>query len=321
MEDRMEFESLRNRRWIQAFVVGAAVLVCSSGRPVPSSVQRIALRRHHGPASIHRQVNQTTSESYNWSGYAVTGAKGSVTDVKSSWRVPAVTCPHVHNLDSDGYASFWTGIDGWTSNTVEQIGTDSDCLNLLGTQTAPTYYAWFEFYPADSFLVGKYNNKTGACISDCVKPGDVITAEVESSTSGPKGPGPGHGPGPGGGLKFTATITDVTQGWTFSTTSTVPGAQQSSAEWIAETPFGCNTSSGYCPLPDFGIVDYGSFFTGVASTASATVGTSSGPIGSFGSNVQESVMVDYPSGTTVMAQPSNLKNSDSFSINWLNAGP
>jgi Peptidase A4 family len=73
------------------------------------------------------------------SGYAVTGAAGSVTDVKGSWVVPAV---QGSRPSTNQYASFWVGIDGFSSNTVEQIGTDSDCQN-----GAPTNYAWFEFYP------------------------------------------------------------------------------------------------------------------------------------------------------------------------------
>src|SRR5947207_1402920 len=71
--------------------------------------------------------------SSNWSGYSVEAAAHTVTDVKGSWIVPAVTV----NGTSTAYAAIWVGIDGSNSNTVEQIGTDSDQVNGVAV-----YYAW-----------------------------------------------------------------------------------------------------------------------------------------------------------------------------------
>jgi hypothetical protein len=270
---------------------------------------------------IHSRRDQTTSESYNWSGYAVTGSKGSVTDVKASWIVPAVTCGGT----PEGYSAIWTGIDGWTSNTVEQIGTDSDCVSPANTPNTPTYYAWFEFYPQDAFYIGDPDRQFHGYE---VSPGDTMSADVKLSAT--TGPGPGGrggriaGPaGHGGGPTFTLTISNQTKGWSFTTTSSVPGAQESSAEWIMETPFGCPTSSGYCPLSNFGTADYGDHYTFVPNTSFATIGSSTGPIGSFANKqVQQAVMVDYPSGTTTMAQPSSLlPDKASFWVSWLNVGP
>ena len=313
----------------------SAVVIGSNGHPVQIPARRVLLRQH-GPAKIHQRRDQTTSESENWSGYAVTGANGSVTDVKSSWVVPAVNCKATasNSLAPDGYAAFWTGIDGWTSSTVEQIGTDSDCVSPNGTPGTATYYAWFEFYPQNGFYIGDPDNNFKGFV---VKPGDVLSAEVKTTGGGaagpppppgrggpgPAGPGPG-GAGPGGALKFTLTISDSRSGfqeWTFSTSSMVPGAKQSSAEWIAETPSGCSTTSTFCPLADFVNVDYGSHYTGVLNTASATVGSATGPIGSFGNSVQQAIMVNAPSGANVMADPSPLLSSASFSVAWGNAGP
>lgn len=298
----------------RVMALAAVLLAGSSVDSLPPRVNATALQRHHLPIQIHRRRDQTVSESYNWSGYAVTGANGSVTDVKSSWVVPSVTCAGT----PDGYAAFWTGIDGWSSNTVEQIGTDSDCVNLEGTATGtPTYYAWFEFYPQDAYLIGNYSN-TGVCESDCIAPGDTISAEVKfsgSTTSGVR-----HHRG----SQFTVTITDETKGWSFTTSSTVAGAEQSSAEWIAETPYGCDTSSGFCELSDFGTVDYGEYYAdpSVANTSYATVAGVTGSIVSFGSSVQEAMMVSYPSGAAMMAQPSSLQDSGtSFTDTWGNEGP
>ena len=72
--------------------------------------------------------------------------------------VPTVSCSFL----SGTYAAVWVGIDGAGTDTVEQIGTDSNC-GILGAG----YYAWYEFYPQNSVT-----------ISDKVSSGDVISAQV-----------------------------------------------------------------------------------------------------------------------------------------------
>src|SRR5437870_4998940 len=64
-----------------------------------------------------------TVYSTNWSGYAAetnltAPAANAVTAVSGSWVVPQVTG------SSTGYSSVWVGIDGYSSATVEQIGTE-----------------------------------------------------------------------------------------------------------------------------------------------------------------------------------------------------
>src|SRR5438128_5122984 len=90
-----------------------------------------------------RTLTNGAATSTNWSGYAVTGPAGSVTDAKGSWIVPSVTCS-----SAASYSSFWVGIDGIGSNTVEQAGTDSDCQ--MGR---PTYYTCEQFYPVQAFMI------------------------------------------------------------------------------------------------------------------------------------------------------------------------
>jgi hypothetical protein len=302
---------------VMVIIVGV-LLLSVGGNPVRAKAKgkRIAARRHHLPMQLYQMRDQTTAESYNRSGYGVLGPSGSVTDVKASWVEPFVgsTCSSV----PDGYAAFWTGIDGWTSNTVEQIGTDSDCVNLEGTQTGtPTYYAWFEFYPQDSYLVGDYS-ENGICESDCVSPGDRISAEVRFG---------GWGIGRSrqrGGQQFILTITDQTRGWSFATSSSMPGALRTSAEWITEKPNGCPTAGGFCELSDFGIVGFGREFAPVFNgfTNYATVSGLTGTLGSFGASVQRAVLVNYPSGTTIMAHPFRLQDDGtSFLDDWHSAGP
>jgi hypothetical protein len=186
-----------------------------------------------------------TVESENWSGYAVTGS--SFTQAKGSWTVPAVNC----SVTRGTYSSFWVGLDGYSSNTVEQTGTDSDCNG-----SRPTYYAWYEFYPNPSELVRGLE----------ISPGNQITAEVSYS-----------------GGEFTITITNETTGRTYSKSSRVSGASRSSAEWIAEAPC-CTRAGGILPLSDFGTVFFG---PGNSATETSTSGT----ISVFGSNVQEITMI------------------------------
>ena len=141
---------MRRRFFCGAFVgvlVIAAAISASAGGAAPS--------RWHGP--IHMRTNSTST---NWSGYAVTG--GRYTRVSSSWTVPAVKC------SGTAYSSFWVGLDGDTSSTVEQTGTDSDCSG-----STPRYYAWYEMYP-----------KFPTNYSNLVKAGDHMSATVSTTGNG-----------------------------------------------------------------------------------------------------------------------------------------
>jgi hypothetical protein len=226
------------------------------------------------------RVGPATSQ--NWSGYAVTGPTGSVSDVTGSWVVPAVTCA----TGETSYAAFWIGIDGDASRTVEQIRTDADCQ-----QGVPTYYAWFEFFPFLPRLITTVP----------VAPGDVIAAEVryEATTH-----------------TFTLALMNITQQVPFTVARPFP-ARRTSAEWIAEAPAG---GGGVLPLANFGTVAYGADLTGIGATNTATINGTTGPIASFGPAVQPITMIS-PS-TAVKAQPSGLSDDGtSFAITWVSPGP
>src|SRR2546427_3366715 len=184
--------------------------------------------------SLGPRIRDPSSNSTNWSGFAVTAGSGAVSDAKGSWIVPTIqgSC-----ASTNQYSSFWVGIDGFNSGTVEQTGTDSDCQNGV-----PTYYAWYEFYPHPSFLIN------GMAIT----PGDHITAQASFS-----------------GRSFTVTIADTNTGASFSTSSRVRSAQRSSAEWIAEAP---SSSGGVLPLADFGTVSF-SADTATVNGITGTIGS------------------------------------------------
>jgi hypothetical protein len=231
--------------------------------------------------------------STNWSGYAVTGSSGSVSYVNGSWVVPAVTGT------STAYAAFWVGIDGFSSNTVEQTGTLSAIIN-----GAPTYYAWYEFYPSPMYEITSVK----------IKPSDIIFASVTYTGSSKTRTRFGRG---GSASTFSITINDTTTGVSYTTTGTVSNAARSSAEWIAEAP---SSYSGVLPLANFGTVGFGYDNTQVAGTCFATVSGVSGAIGTFGSAVQEITMVTNKG--VDKAVPSALSGDfTSFTVTWASAGP
>lgn len=166
-------------------------------------------------ARAHGIKNQ--SESTNWSGYAVAGGNGSFSSVSASWVEPTATC----STRRSQYAAFWVGLDGFNSNSVEQTGTDSDCIGRTGD-----YYGWYEMYPAYPVY-----------FTNPVSPGDHISASVTFS----------------GTSTYTLVLKDTTKGWTQTITKNQSGLARSSAEVITEAP---SSNSGVLPLADFGTINY-----------------------------------------------------------------
>ena len=189
------------------------------------------------PGTFGRNLAFADSRSLNWSGYAVAASASTVTVASGSWVVPKVTC-------SGGlsYASFWVGIDGFNSGSVEQAGTLGQCF-----AGSPSYSAWYEFYPAASVTISTI----------AVKPGDAFTSTISYS---------------GSTDTFTVTITDTTTGKTYSTTAPGSGAQRSSAECIAERP---SIGGSITRLANFGTGSF-SRCTATISGASGAIGTFSG---------------------------------------------
>ena len=184
-------------------------------RPGPGTRPLVA---HGGPANA--------AESTNWSGYAA--ASGTYKNVSANWTEPTGTCS-----SGDQYSSFWVGLDGYSSSSVEQTGSEVDCAGRT-----PEYYSWYEMYPA--YPVN---------FSNTVRPGDHFTGSVTYN----------------GSSSYTLVLTDSTQGWSHTVHATLSGAANSSAEIIAEAP---SSSSGVLPLAHFSPVT----FTGATANGSA-IGT------------------------------------------------
>jgi hypothetical protein len=190
---------------------------------LPAATQAAVLKPHGAP---NHKIGHSTST--NWSGYAVSGA-GPYKSVSAHWTQPAVNCTKTPTA----YSSFWVGLDGDTTNTVEQTGIDADC-----SSGSPVYYGWYEMYP--KFPVN-YSNP--------LSPGDSMSASVTYLGSG----------------TFRLTLTDATKGWTRTTQQKLKHAKLGSAEVIAEAP---SSSGGPLPLADFGTANFSSATANGSSMAS-----------------------------------------------------
>jgi hypothetical protein len=273
---------------ILLLAASSALAQAPSGAGSPLTPSAIIPRQHRPrfvapgtrPPVFDPIRNVTVSYNTIWAGYAVTGSD--FTQVQGSWIVRAVDCTKTPNTDS----SEWVGIDGWSSNTVEQTGTDADCNGKT-----PFYYVWYEFYPLNTVVISDVS----------IAPGDKFSASVVYD----------------GDNKYTVSITNVTTGQSFSKEVAFKGADGSgvpprnSAEWIEEMDGN--------KLSDFGVDPFGEFYTGVSGgTDSATDASTSGPISDFGSAVQESISTkNGTSGSADTAVPSALASDGaSFTVTW-----
>jgi len=197
--------------------------VGTAARPAPRGADAMAVAiirslqvgQHgtdHRMPGVSRISGLSQVESTNWSGYADTGS--SFSTVTGSWSEPGATC----SSRTTTYAAFWVGIDGYSSDSVEQDGTLAECYDRTAYQ-----YSWWEMYPTNDIQV----------VGESVAAGDSIHASVVRS-----------------GDSYTLSVTDSTHtANSFTTKQTCSDCANSSAEWIAEAP---SSSSGVLPLADFG---------------------------------------------------------------------
>jgi hypothetical protein len=179
------------------------------------------------PAGQVQRIAAGTVSTPNWAGYAAGGTKGSFSSVAASWSQPSVTC----GAGENSHASFWVGLDGYTSRTVEQVGTDSDCVN-----GQPTYFAWYELFP-------KLPVRLGVPIGGAT----LISASVVAVN----------------GI-FQLTLNDKT------VTQVSKRATLSSAEVIVEAPSSNHGPFGTLALADFVTVNFGGASVNGSQLASAS---------------------------------------------------
>jgi len=245
--------------------------------------------------------NAQCQGSYNWGGYVVVGSTGSVTSVVGNWTVPSLTGDNAAggnrttggpcaDTDVSWYdASVWIGIDGFTSGTVEQTGTSSDCYYGI-----TYYYAWYEFYPA------------GSVTAFYVNPGDHIEAIVTYSATSAT-------------CCFATYLKDRTTGRvSYVSGMNVASASENSAEWISES---AATGLGTGVLV---LLDLSNFGSDTFTNAAATIMGSTGSISSFSPNDYWVGMINmnYPYTPFMKAQPLALKSAGkTFTTKFVSAGP
>jgi peptidase A4-like protein len=172
----------------------------------------------------------------NWAGYIAGGSSTQFTTASADWTVPTVTCLANRDLFAP-----WIGIDGYGDSTVEQTGVATSCAS-----GAPESEAWYEMFP-----------KRPVYLKEPVSTGDAIAGSVSYSLAI---------------AKFTITISDVTQGWTFTVSKKLKKAQRASAEAVIESPV-----SAYPRIP--GVTFTNVLFNGEAlSTFNPVVSKSGNPV-------------------------------------------
>jgi hypothetical protein len=178
----------------------------------------------------------TSLPSVNWSGYvdAEAGSKR-ISSVSGEWVIPNVQCPTPPYQYSDVFIAQWVGIDGATNDTVEQLGTATECF-----EGVPYYYVWYEMYPAGSVEEG-----TAACINnneDCPEPGDRVSASVIVTSAGANN-------------VYTLALTDYShpaESFSIMASCGASTCLDASAEWIVERPaLGLPFGAQITPLADF----------------------------------------------------------------------
>jgi peptidase A4-like protein len=150
---------------------------------------------------LHNGTVNPSIGSSNWAGYAVKGRNGAFRTVSASWTEPRVNCAGVPGRR---FSSFWVGLDGFNSKSVEQLGTEADCH-----RTTPVYFAWFEMFPNPSVP-----------LPNRVRPGDHMSASVMFRGAG----------------KYVLFIRNSTRNWSRTIVRIHAGLARSSAEVITEAP-------------------------------------------------------------------------------------
>ena len=234
-------------------------------------------------AYYYEPISTQQYSPHTWGGYVVEAPQGSVDNVTGSWTIPSVNC----NQNSNSHVLFWVGIDGWNApnETVEQIGTRSDCSN-----GSPDYYAWYEFWPRQPNTMRLYNIT--------LRSGDNVKASVSGSPTS---------------KSFAMIITDLTTGNSSHVRGEYQSARLTTAEWIVEAPNFLNGTRFI--MADFSSVRfYSTVMTAQGQTRALNALSGEGPV-----NATE--LVYTCSDGTTKAQPSAIIRADNaFTVTWVKGG-
>lgn len=98
------------------------------------------------PSQVQAAPLLSTVNNFNWAGYSVSLQPNlsSTTSVSMAWNIPSVSC-YQNGKPISGTIGIWPGLGGIGANTLEQIGTASQCTNGQAS-----YWAWYELFPSMS---------------------------------------------------------------------------------------------------------------------------------------------------------------------------
>jgi hypothetical protein len=244
------------------------------------------------PVPAASTVAVTQQEDSNWAGYVVGGSATTTTSfssVSGSWTQPAADC----GAGSPSNSAFWVGLGGYTGTHLEQTGTSADC----SATGQATYSVWYELVPAAE-----------APVSMTVRPGDRLSAHVAVS-----------------GDTVDVSISDLTRHATFSKRLQMSDPTVSSAEWIAEAPSRCTSSSSQdchvLPLADFGSVK----FTSASASAAGRTGSITSGLGAVSALTLQSnpgLGRMFTAAAKADASAGALSGSgSSFTVDWQHPRP
>jgi hypothetical protein len=201
------------RRSIASGCAAALVVVALLASASIASAARTHLRKASGLGALipaHKgQVLPThggTTDSLNWSGYAVTPG-GGITAVSSTFTVPSA------GLVPPGFAATWTGIGGYNTSDLIQAGTGEQSAPnnpILG----PQYYAWYELLPNSETPLTNCSGDPNCTVT----PGDSVSVTISNVS----------------GNTWSISLTDSGK-WSWSQNVNY-SSSESSAEWILEAP-------------------------------------------------------------------------------------
>lgn len=169
-------------------------------KEVKSYLSPIKINKDH----LKKRNSTTSNTSLNWAGYVAATdinnpSLNSIDAVVGSWNVPVLK-------SNNSLSIIWIGIDGYLSQTIEQIGTAHEVRN--GQQFD---YAWFSMNPSNSFQINNFP----------IRKKDSITASVKFK----------------GNSQFVLQIINNTlqQFVTVPLNLTKNDAQRLTAQWIVES--------------------------------------------------------------------------------------
>jgi Peptidase A4 family len=218
----------------------AVFVIVSLAAPASTSAARTPARASSLVSLVHGARMEAAgahlyadSQSDNWSGYGLGYLSTSTlyTSISGTWVVPTAK-QETKGQAEDG--ATWIGIGGGCYNTsctgsdetLIQAGTEED----VSAKGKASYSAWYELIP-----------ETSTTESIKVHPGDVINCSITETSTG----------------EWTITLTDKTDKQHFTESTAYP-SDESTAEWIVETPVVVSTGggTGIADLPNLGKVKF-----------------------------------------------------------------